>query len=159
METGRVSISFFLSNIFIFKRNDLPYIRPQGFIAIVNLTLDLFQFIPKSETVMTCLLLVKKFKVNNWINWGATSYFHLTQPWLLRITYQLSGKKIVDGDWPEGDNRELRIWILLKGQMQSCYNMWIIEIFSHNFRIHNKYWPSGDMQNQGHWLVIASHSK
>ena len=55
METGRVSISFCFSNTFIVKRNPLPSRRRHGFLAIVNLTLDLFQFIPKLETVVACL--------------------------------------------------------------------------------------------------------
>ena len=45
------------------------------------------------------------------IKWGAITYFHLTQPWLLRMTYELSGEKTVYGNWPQGDNGELRIWI------------------------------------------------
>ena len=54
MGTGRVSISFCLSNTFIFKRNDLPSIRRHGFIVIMDLTLDLFQFISKLETMVAC---------------------------------------------------------------------------------------------------------
>ena len=57
------------------------------------------------------LLLGKKFKVRISIKWGAIAYFHLTQLRLLRVTYELSGEKIVDGNWPEGDNGELRIQI------------------------------------------------
>ena len=51
----------------------------------------------------------EKFKVKISIKWGAITYFHLTQPWLLRIMYELSSEKIIDGNWPQGDNRELRI--------------------------------------------------
>ena len=54
METIRVSISFGLSRTFIFKSNDLSLIRQHGFIAIVNLTLHQFQFIPKLENMMAC---------------------------------------------------------------------------------------------------------
>ena len=54
-------------------------------------------------------ILVKKFKVKILIKWGAITYFHLTQPWLLRIMYELSSEKIIDRNWPQGDNRELRI--------------------------------------------------
>ena len=54
------------------------------------------------------LLLGKK---SNSIKWRTITYFHLAQPWLLRIMYELSGEKIVDGNWPQGDNGELRIQI------------------------------------------------
>ena len=53
MET-KVSISFGLSNTFIFKSNDLPAIGRHDVFAILNLTLVLFQFIPKLEALMAC---------------------------------------------------------------------------------------------------------
>ena len=55
------------------------------------------------------LLFGKKFiKVKISIKWGAITYFNLTQPWLLRIN-ELSGEMVVDGNWSEGYNGELRI--------------------------------------------------
>ena len=45
------------------------------------------------------------------IKWGAIASFKLTLQWLLRITYELSSEKVVDGNWPQGDNGEWRIAI------------------------------------------------
>ena len=45
------------------------------------------------------------------IKWGAITYFNLPLPWLLVITYRLSGEKVVDGNWPQGDTGESRIKI------------------------------------------------
>ena len=37
--------------------------------------------------------------------------FKLTLPWLLRIKNEFCGKKIIDGNLPQGDNGESRILI------------------------------------------------
>ena len=66
------------------------------------------------------VLLGKKF---NLIKWGTLTYFHLTHPWLLAIMYKSSGEKIVDGNWPQGGNGELRIQISDCWQMDGCYNI------------------------------------
>ena len=56
------------------------------------------------------LLFGKKFiEVNILINCGAITYFNLAQPWILRITCELSSEKIVGGISPQGDNGELRV--------------------------------------------------
>ena len=55
---------------------------------------------------------LKFLEVKILIKWGTIIDFNLTLPWLLRITNKLSGEKIVYGNWPQGDNGELRISII-----------------------------------------------